>query len=254
MTSHSAASSTVGHRTKHTVPLSQSSNNLVNQDINSKSQRYASPQKQSKKSLTRQSSGDAVKESLTKQQSSDVVNFAASKVGSNALPPAGSSLYRSRRDSHPSLLHPCITTNSVEYSEYKALSRGGSGGRHIGNPVIENSHPPTNPQQHNLITASLTLIEPLSSSPSKKYPSMHPVATYVEETVEPKSTKLDQSITPVRISKKDLKRLPKNEVTQRKSNITDHSLGSAKTGMIGPGMSSQNAIMQDSLEGLKNPW
>nr|XP_039254763.1 kinesin-like protein KIF27 isoform X2 [Styela clava] len=228
-------------------------------------QRFGSPKRQ-KRAVTRQSSGDMVlKDPRPLSADLNSVPLSPTKLSSN---PNLGPLRRSRQEPHPGHIHPSIPTNSVEYLEYQDLnqnlpsSRSGSGGRrlspnHSQDPLLLASHPSTNPTtSHNLITASLSVTDSmtLGSTGSKFNPN--PMQAFSEKIGDgpSKPPKMDPTITPVRISKKDLKRLPKTEITQRKtslSSIGDYPQGGAKQSGIhaaGPGP------LQDSLEGFKNPW
>lgn len=186
-----------------------------------------------------QSSEDILQNSLSNEpqltKSHILVPLPSSKLSSTGL----NQLTMSGQLRRAQMTQPTsIPSNSVEYLQFQELAlqpRASPGKKttpmHDPHPVVSISHPPNQlPTHTNLITASLSLNE--------NFPL--PAASEIEN-IEPSPGDSQDSTNPIRISKKDLKRLPKSEVTQRKLSQSQHASITAP-------------MVQDSLDNGRNPW
>ena len=192
----------------------------------------------------------------------DTLPQTQSKIGPNPMIIGSANMRRSRNDSFNSHPYPSISSNSVEYSEVQDLnpslpptSRSSSGPRRQispGHPTdgISITHSSTVGSSSHLITASLSLGDSVSLAPAG--PKIFPNNYYGDEMGDSpsKPTKMDATVTPVRISKKELKRIAKNEINNRKNSLSslgDNVNGQRQQGALGVSSNSQVGLVQDFL-------
>lgn len=158
------------------------------------------------------------------------------------------SLRRSRQE--PPTTYTSISKNSVEYLEFQNLqspSRITSSSRRL-NSGSDLTHQPTSSPSANLITALST--ENLNLSGAKIGSASLVPGFFLDAMPESggsKANKIESGVTPVRVSKKDIKRISKNEVNQRKSTLSGVQDNRSSASSLAP------SGLQDSLDAHKNP-
>lgn len=168
-------------------------------------------------------------------------------VRSNSNGNGFASLRRSRQE--PPSAHASISKNSVEYLEFQNLqsqSRVTSSSRRL-NSGSDLSHQPPSSPSGNLITA---LSNENLNLPGSRFGSASLGPGFFLDAMPDsgggsKPSKIEAVVTPVRVSKKDIKRISKNEVNQRKttySSIQDSRSSAASLAQSG---------LQDSLDAHK---